>query len=137
MRPRDPGAFGARNRFVSVSRDRGQAEAGDRRAWLLLLGKLREISTAVLTEQPVDRLEAASVAGLVIQMKAPFPLRYPSAGNAAEALLTLARGFVAAGWPRAMAGFVAAGVDCLDAMLVEDGHRLAQASRRMIGERDE
>ncbi len=126
-----------RTGFVSVSAQGGQYDAASRREWLLLLAKAREIAGPASSGRSFDRFEASGLAGLVIRMRRPFPVAGVSAAAAAEAFLVLARAGVAAGWPRALAGFALAGAAALETLLTEDAHRHAAISRRQMGEADE
>lgn len=125
-----------RGGFVSHSRIAGMAEADARRAWLLLLSKGRGLANRVRDGEGPDRIERAEFAGLVIRHRAALPLPILSARAGAEALLALLKGFVEAGYPPAMAGFVLAGIDFVEAALIAHGHAQAEADRRRIGEVD-
>lgn len=106
-----------------------------RMTWRELIVQASQLANRVREGGRVDKIEGAIFARRVIRPN-PFPLRQPSAQNAAEAFLVVARGFVASGWSESLAGFLAAGAACLDAMLTADGHARAAHSRRILGEED-
>lgn len=108
-----------------------------RRAWLDLTALLGAIANRVREGAVISKVDGAPAARLVITFKADFPLDWVSAAEAAKAFLVLARGFVAAGYPVATAGFVAAGAECLERMLLDDSHAAAAESRRRMGDSDD
>ncbi|MFN3584857.1 hypothetical protein [Phenylobacterium sp.] len=125
-----------RTRFVSRSAVTGAYHADARRAWLLLIEKARTVARPVVEGRRPDRMEAAALAGLVTRHKAGFPPAWPAAQAAATAFAALLKAFVLNDWSPWLAGFVLAGADALDAMLVADAHAHAEADRRRIGEVD-
>lgn len=126
---------GPRTRFVSASAVAGAYDADARRAWLLLLAKARDVAAQAAAGR-IDRNDGAAFAGLLVRLNRAFPLGYASATAASAVFLQLARAFLECGWPASIAGFVAAGAECLEAMLIEDGHRHAAIARRQAGEAD-
>jgi len=106
----------------------------DRAAWAAVLGDARALCGVVAAGGAADRDSRALFAGAVIRLKAPFPVRHASAETAAAAFLGLARGFVAAGFPAALAGFLAAGAQCLEAMIEAETRAAFAHSCRAAGE---
>lgn len=123
-------------RFHSKSHAASFTDGEARRIWLTTLAKAREICAAAVAGRPVDRLDALGFGGMV-RTAPDFPLRAPSSQTAAAAFALLARSMVDAGQPAAIAGFVAAGAECLEKLLTADAHAQAAISRRMAGEVDD
>lgn len=128
-----------RTGFVSKSRLAASSEVDARRAWLTLLTTLRDHVGRTLSGVPIDKFEAMALANLTVRHKSRFPVAQASALNIAEAILHLARGFVAAGTPdarQAVARILDPALAHLDRVLIDDGHAMAARSRLRAGDTD-
>jgi hypothetical protein len=123
--------------LVLRPRQTGMSEATARAAWALLLGRAQAAAARALAGAAYSRITAAEFDGLLKRDPPPFPARSVSAANAAEAFLVLARGFAASFHPASTAPFLAAGAECLLALLDDEARAVAARTRVMLGERDD
>ncbi|MFZ5719222.1 MAG: hypothetical protein ACOY5Y_07110 [Pseudomonadota bacterium] len=106
-----------------------------RRLWGEALAWARAAADAAARGEVMTATERALLAGSIVRLKGcEFPLRFASATAAAAAFGALARTFVEAGHPPALAGFLAAGAECLAAMLEADKRAAFDRSCRVVGE---
>lgn len=121
-----------------TSRGRTGSAGDPRRQWLQLVELMADQARRTIAGERIDEFDAGTLRRLVGQTRgASFPVPYASNSLAATGALILAEAFIAAGTPArklGLASVLQAAAAFLDAELTEQGHALAQQSRRVAGD---
>lgn len=123
----------SRTPFVSRSREAGMRAGEARQAWLLFLSTATRHAEAATRGRPMGPDDARNFGGLLVRLKAPFPIARLDARATAEAAQHLALALRYAG-PAELAKLgeiLLQTVRLLDGLLYDDARAIA---RRISGE---
>lgn len=126
--------------FVSRSREAGQTAADIRRAWVVFLSVARSNARLAIAGRWPTPEDTFAFAGLIVRLKAPFPVNRLAAQEVAGAALKISRALAGAAMPEdrdELGELLLAALGFLDRVLADDLRGRAELSRRIAGDGDE